>query len=74
MKNSCGGKGCNTPEHEKRLGTNKIIVDEQDMTVLLSGATLMSDLVYTLETNFGEKWVDFKIKHPSEYVTYRIAN
>ena len=74
VENSCGGQGCNVPEHEKRLGTNNIIVDEEAMTVLLSGPTVISDLVYTLETNFGEKWVDFQIKHPNEYVTYRIAN
>lgn len=79
VENSCGGSGCNTPEHEKRLGTDNTgsfvcLLNMEAMEVQLSHKTNIGDLVMFLEERFGADWPEVNIVNIKPLVTYSIAN
>lgn len=81
IDNSCGGSGCNTPEHEKRLGTDSLhtlsfecLVKLQEKEVQLSHKTNVGDLVEFLERTFGEEWPSVNLVNIQPLITYSIAN
>jgi hypothetical protein len=76
LRNSCGGTGCNTPEHEKRLGTDNLIVyhvDMENQVVMANGALRAGSLVAFLKNKFGDDWQDV---HITQYMDlkFNVAN
>jgi hypothetical protein len=63
MENSCGGTGCNTPEHEKRLGTDfvRISIDLDRGIVYVPEKVNIGSLVHALEEVIGEDWHEFDL-------------
>ena len=68
LRNSCGGTGCNTPEHEKRLGADNLVVyhvDMKNMVVMTNSSMRAGGLVRFLKEKFGEKWENV---HVNQYL------
>lgn len=81
LTNSCGGQGCDVPEHEKRTGTDDLTVvvkvDILNKVIYVNDNVQIGALVEILENIFDDEWPEVEIRRsPSNIITWTttIAN
>lgn len=68
-ENNCGGQGCNTPEHDKRLGHDNVSIHVNFVTghIGISNTIDMGTLTRFIKNNFREDWEKVTISFTPEY-------
>lgn len=68
MRNSCGGQGCNTPEHDKRLGYDEISIDiDTDNKIVYFDEGIELSLLLDVMEQIDEDYEEYKMYPRSKF-------